>query len=347
MDQKATSVADVSFVLDWISSGPSPLEKMIQMETQKLARHKEKKGRARRRINAVIKEMDSVGRQMDEMAQVVFRGVNRLDSTKLPVSFTTLANISREHHGIIRLASESTGQHLKGSKIPEFEEHTGLEEAKEEWDSFNPVDYKSVEPEHHHKRQTVAKSAEYRALKEWFAENATPTNETTSVWTAVKEAREAALKDFDSSSQSKQTETIEAATASKPSWSDNWDIKVLWTDPNDGLAAANWPTTVEHGVLAPYNAARIQSPRDEEGTARLINKSVHVISSSVNSQWIPLEMLNGGRSPKPKPDVEETGEERRPEFAAHTMARNDVSFMSEADAPKLGAWERVKALFGR
>lgn len=190
MDQKATSVADVAFVLDWISSGPGPLEKMIAIETDRVARHKERTKRGRARFNALAKEQSKKEAEIEERAQLISRGQDEYDRTFAGLSSTQLERLSMEHQTVANLTDGILVEGHRGELISK---------AEEQWRLLNPIDPALIDLQEYKERKAVSQAAEHEALKTWHSpENEVSKNPTASMWTYVKEKREAALEKFDS-----------------------------------------------------------------------------------------------------------------------------------------------------
>lgn len=293
MDQKATSVADAAFVLDWISSGPNPLERLTEVETNRTLRKRERTKRARRRINLIREELEKKQEAIQQRAALAQEDGAPQDRSRLPLSLGALQRLSMDHHGLI-----------EGRKLVEVENVEELGEAIKDWESFNEIDPKNIDKDEWSERQYVARTAERSAIKEWFETHDTPTTERGSVWRDVADKRMAALRDFDEGTEqrrraSAEKQAVEAAkeeferrsvsmsapgsleqlidehkTAAfkkleenerrsaqgkektKPEWSDSREIKMYWANLNDGLFAAAWPQNIVHGWLAPFAVAK-------------------------------------------------------------------------------------------
>ncbi|EXJ84497.1 hypothetical protein A1O3_05166 [Capronia epimyces CBS 606.96] len=296
MDQKATSVADAAFVLDWISAGPSPLDRMIEIEMNRVARHKDRSKKARRRLNAIREEDAKKKDEIISRAALALQDMDAEDRNRLPLSDGALAQLSMEHHGLI-----------DGRKLVNIDQLTELKDAAKELEGFIHIDPSNLDADEWNRRQYVSRVAERRAIKEWFEENDAPTTESDSVWKRVAEKRESALKAFDEEAEANKKErqatsretTLKRAEEAairqyeqrkgtdvdtlsleqtieqhknaaleqfekqekqtqqpRPRWADTREIKVFWADLNDGLFAPAWPQNVIHGQLAPYGVAK-------------------------------------------------------------------------------------------
>ncbi|KAK5060076.1 hypothetical protein LTR84_009960 [Exophiala bonariae] len=191
MDQKATSVADVAFVLDRISSGPGPLEKMIAMEIDRVARHKEQSRRGRARLNAAARRLTAKETKMGEVAQLVLAGKHDPDSDAR-FSFVQIDRLGLEHQ-LSRSPENSRGFINDGRG-------ESLSRATELWQSLNPINPALVDVEEYKERRAVSQAAEHEALKAWHSsEHQSSSASTASMWTFVKEKRQAALDSFDES----------------------------------------------------------------------------------------------------------------------------------------------------
>lgn len=191
MDQKATSVADVAFVLDWISSGPGPVEKMIAIETDRVARHKDRTRKARARFNAAARAHSQKEAEIEERAKLAYRGNGKDDCDRTNASLTPaqLERLSMEHQTIM---NSSDGILQEGHK------ENLISAAEKQWRALNPIRSDLIDLEEYKERKIVSQAAEHDALKSFYsAENASTSNPTASIWTHVKEKREAALVKFD------------------------------------------------------------------------------------------------------------------------------------------------------
>ncbi|OAP63099.1 hypothetical protein AYL99_02326 [Fonsecaea erecta] len=387
MDQKATSVADAAFVLDWISSGPSPWEKVTMVETNRLINASKMTNRARRRINKIRKELERKAAEIRKRAALALQDLPAHERALLPLTRNTVQHLSMEHHGIVRgrrldVVEGENSNDLKGPK--EYDSEQLREELKQQnFDVFR-------------QRQQVAKAAEQEAMKEWFSRNDVPVTEVGSVWEQVSAARESALKAFDAQERSdgqameSQTPTSKEpqastganqshGTISKPEWASKpREIKMYWADLNDGLFATSWPRNVVHGALAPFGLAKAWKTKlglDDEGEfprgepqqqyQAVVSKSVHVMGSGVSDGWMPQEMANGHTQPPlwEQPLSTENGEEtagypteqaEMQEFGAGSP-EDKVVYRSPAEQYEdvvvetrpRGLWGRVKGLLGR
>lgn len=191
MDQKATSVADVAFVLDRISSGPGPLEKMIALEIDRVARQKERSRRGRTRFNAAARDLAKQGAKMEKVAQLVLAGTHDRD---LDARFSSLQidRLGLEHQ-LARSLGNSRG--LRDDSRAEK-----LSKATELWQSLNPIDPTLIDVEEYKERRAVEQAAEHEALKAWHSpDHQLSRDPTASMWTFVKDKRQAALDSFDES----------------------------------------------------------------------------------------------------------------------------------------------------
>ncbi|EXJ94211.1 hypothetical protein A1O1_02604 [Capronia coronata CBS 617.96] len=193
MDQKATSVADAAFVLDWISSGPSPLDRMIEIEMNRVARHKDRSRRARRRIHTIREEEAKKKDEIMRRAALALQDMSSEDRSRLPLSKGTLTQLSMEHHGLV-----------DGQKLVDIDQVKELKDAIKQWEAFVHVDMSNFDTDEWNRRQYVVRAAERQAIKEWFEEYDAPTTEYDSVWNRAAEARETALKDFEEETKVKR-----------------------------------------------------------------------------------------------------------------------------------------------
>ncbi|OAL27472.1 hypothetical protein AYO20_09755 [Fonsecaea nubica] len=384
MDQKATSVADVAFVLDWISSGPSPWEKVTMVETSRLIKASEMTNRARRRVNKIRKELEKKAAEIRSRAALALQDLPAHERALLPLTRNAIQQLSMEHHGIIR------GRKLD---VSNGESHNDLK-APEEYDSAQlREELKQQNLDVFKERQQIAKAAEQGAIEEWFNNNELPITEAGSVWEHVSAARESALKSFDAQDRLNGSETQSAtlqtsqstganqahSTTTKPEWAKQTrEIKMYWADLNDGLFAASWPGNVVHGALAPFGLAKAWKTKlglDDEGEfpkgkpqqqyQAVVSKSVHVIGSGINDGWMPKEMANGYTQPplweqppltEPEEDFTDypTEQAEMEEFSAASPQEKVASRSAPeeyedvvVEARPRGFWGRVRGLFGR
>ncbi|KIY03737.1 uncharacterized protein Z520_00428 [Fonsecaea multimorphosa CBS 102226] len=365
MDQKATSVADAAFVLDWISSGPSPWEKVTAVETKRLINASEMTNRARRRINKIRRELETKAAEIRKRAALALQDLPAHERALLPLTRNAVQQLSMEHHGIVRgrkldIVDGEDYNHLKGPN--DYDSVQLREELKQQnFDVFR-------------ERQQVAKAAEQEAMEEWFRHNEVPITETGSVWEQVSAARESALEAFEAQERSN------GRAISKPEWADKpREIKMYWADLNDGLFAGSWPRNVVHGALAPFGLAKAWRTKRglndegefEEGKPQqqyqaVVSKSVHVIGSGINDGWMPEEMANGHTQPplwEQRP-LTENEEEEMAEYSAEQEEMQEAgagspeqkaAYRSPTDEYEdvvvenrsRGLWGRVRGLFGR
>jgi hypothetical protein len=222
MDQKATSVADVAFVLDWISSGPGPLEKMIAIETDRVARHKERTKRGRARFKALATEQSKKEAVIEERAQLISRGQDKYDRTYGRLSSTQLERLSMEHQTLAILADGTLLEGNRGKLVSQ---------AEEQWRLLNPIDPALIDLPEYKERKAMSQAAEHEALKTWHSpENDASRSPTASMWTYVKEKREAALKKFDEDfmERKKSAALAQAATEATTEYE---ELKAKGADP--------------------------------------------------------------------------------------------------------------------
>ncbi|OQU94305.1 hypothetical protein CLAIMM_00672 [Cladophialophora immunda] len=387
MDQKATSVADTAFVLDWISSGPSPWEKVTMVETNRLINASEMTNRARRRINKIRKELERKAAEIRQRAALALQDLPAHERALLPLTRSAIHQLSMEHHGTVsgRKLDVVDGEHENNLKGPKDYDSVQL---REELKQQNLGVFRE--------RQQIAKAAEQEAMKEWFDHNKVPITESGSVWEQVSAARESALQAFDAQERSNgkglETQTATSpmpketgartsshSTVSKPDWAGKpREIKMYWADLNDGLFAASWPRNVVHGALAPFGLAKAWKTKlglDDEGEfpkgepqqqyQAVVSKSVHVIGGGINDGWMPKEMANGHTQPPlweqpPLAEIEEeTGEylteQAEMQEAGSVSPEERVAYRSPTDEYEdvvvetrpRGLWGRVRGLFGR
>ncbi|KEF53080.1 uncharacterized protein A1O9_10988 [Exophiala aquamarina CBS 119918] len=343
MDQKATSVADIAFVLDWISSGPGPVEKMIAIETDRVVRHKDRTRKARARVNAAARAHSQKEAEIEERAKLVSHSKGDDDRTNARLTPVQLERLSMEHQTIMN-SSDGVLQEGHKEKL--------ISAAEEQWRALNPIQPQLIDLEEYKERKAISQAAEHEALKTFYsAENTSSSDPNASIWTHVKEKREAALAKFDEDFKERKRsaalaqaaveatteyETIKTTTGdpapsiqdliaekqkvalenlekqeaakqrlrkSNSTWSESWNIKMYWADLNDGLFARSWPQNVIHGLLEPYAVSKT-SPNGGEKSIPKINKSIHVIGGGLNDGWMPHELLAGNKSPKPKVEWE-------------------------------------------
>ncbi|KIV92944.1 hypothetical protein PV10_04196 [Exophiala mesophila] len=371
MDHKATSVADAAFVLDWISAGPKPLEKLIAIEQQRLARYKESSTKKRRKINALA-------RQAKKQVKTIKTTTTPYNRTPDPLLLPTIKRLSYEDNV---LKDELT-------LFQNSQEGSTLAPALQEWDAYISLDRKTFDAAEHQERAAVARKAEFQALKIWYLQSQLAGGDLEpSLWKFVNQQREASLENLgefgkerrrdivlkraeaeakqafekmtsrtsDSSSttptptledliakkqesalkglekeESRRSEALQKQEAKeKPSWADNWDIKVFWADLNDGRFAKSWPQNIVHGALPPLAVKRSFSPN---------------LFSPVDG-WASEQMVNGGRSRSgsasglgPKSVL--------PTSPSEGSSSSSSSSMPSADAPPAGLFNRIKRLLG-
>ncbi|KAI1611171.1 transcriptional regulation of mitochondrial recombination-domain-containing protein [Exophiala viscosa] len=367
MDHKATSVADAAFVLDWISSGPGPLERLVEVATNRAVRHSQKTRRARQRANTIRKEETSEQQKLEDRASWALEVHESDNRSRLPLMRAALEQLSMEHQGLV-----SCGRLVEAENIRE------LRDAVKEWEAFYDGDASKVDVEAWSRRQYTLRQAERRAIEEWFDLHDVPMSEHGSVWKNVAEARQAALNQF----EEKEGKILQDSDKGKPDWAELREVKMYWADLNDGLFAASWPQNVVHSRLAPFNVARGQ-PRRPQGAAgavlkqlkdakktdqaeteqtrqdTILSKSVHVIGGRLDDGWMPVEFASGVKQPAPlqprQPDAEdledsyayEQDQERGRGTAGEDIAavREDVEHSNTGILAR--GWGRVRGFFGR
>ncbi|KIV87505.1 hypothetical protein PV11_03046 [Exophiala sideris] len=363
MDQKATSVADAAFVLDWISSGPGPLERLVEVATNRAVKHSQKTRRARQRANAIRKEEVTEQQKLEDRASWALEVRERENRSRLPLMRAALEQLSMEHQGLI-----ARGRLVEAENIHE------LRDAVKEWEAFYDDDAGKIDVEAWSRRQYALRQAERRAIEEWFELHDVPMSEHGSVWKNVGEARQGALKEF----EEKEGKILPDNDKGKPDWAESREVKMYWADLNDGLFAASWPQTVVHSRLAPFNVARGQ-PRQPQGLAgavlkelkdsdeiddaeteqtrqdTILSKSVHVIGGRLDDSWMPPEFASGVKQPatlQPRqPDSEDQEDsyayDQDQERGQGTAAEDIAAVREDLDRSSSGIWGRLRGFFGR
>lgn len=361
MDHKATSVADAAFVLDWISAGPKPLEKLIAIESQRLARYKESSVKKRRKINALA-------RQAEKQDKTIKTTTSPNNHTPDPLLLTTIKRLSHEDHV---LKDELT-------LFERSQDGSTLARALQEWDQYISIDRKTFDASEHKERTAIARKAEFRALKLWYLQTQLGEGDLEgSLWTFVNQQREAALQNFGEVAKERRRDVVlkraeaearkafqelgtsessppsttleeliakkqESAlkgldkeearksevarkqeTKEKPTWADNWDIKVFWSDLNDGRFAKSWPQNIVHGALPPPVVKRNFSPE---------------LFTPVGDGWASDHMLNGQYQSESKSAL--------PASALEGSAPTDAASFPSSESPPSGLFNRLKRLFG-
>ncbi len=295
MDQKATSVADAAFVLDWILSGPSPWERVTMVAENRVIKAAALTNASRTRLARVRKEIEKKASEIRRRASLAIEGLPSDERTSLNLTFKTIRKLSMEHH--LEMSnkhsskfSDIDGQpsidlaNLKeyGPQTPEVKmSHPRMSTPKQ----MRTQQALVLELNKYKERTQTAKTAEDDAIKEWFQHNNLPSSEMGSLWESVASARESALDTFDtqrridklSSSLEAEAGTHSATPAQttppqepsdanplqheissmKPDWANEpRSVKVYWADVNDGLFASYWPRAVMHGSLAPFGLAK-------------------------------------------------------------------------------------------
>lgn len=195
MDQKATSVADVAFVLDRISSGPGPLQKMIALEIDRVARQKERSKRSRTRVNTAARELSKKEAKIESVAQLVLGREMSDDILNARFSSLQMDRLSLEHQ-LAKQALPSPGSSTR--HLVDDGRARSLSKSSELWQLLNPIDPALIDLEEYKERRAVSQTAEHEALKTWHSPESQSSNDpATSMWTYVKEKREAALASFD------------------------------------------------------------------------------------------------------------------------------------------------------
>jgi hypothetical protein len=288
MDQKATSVADAAFVLDWILSGPSPWERVTRVAKNRAIKATELSGNSVARLRKIRKEIEHKAAEIRRRACLAVESLADGDRASLRLTFDAIRHLSMEHHSIV---SE------QGDKLddPENQPSVDLDNLEEYGSSGTKLKTNKKAPIAIQRQQRrailmaeynafkeriqTAKTAEHEAIKEWFRHNETPGTEMGSLWESVSLARENALDTYDTQRRMNKlaatseaesglkpgdtetttnTDTIESSLSTlKPDWAtEPRSVKMYWADVNDGLFASSWPKSVVHGSLAPFGVAK-------------------------------------------------------------------------------------------
>ena len=293
MDQKATSVADVAFVLEWILSGPSPWERVTQVATNRAVRAKELSMRSEKRLEKIREEMDKKAAEIRRRALVAYKSLNNADRTSLHLSNNVMRELAQEYQttGGLRRSTLSKRENLPAVDLAHLEEYAVRENRRTA------------------ERQETAKAAEREELEKFFKSHDSPTTATGSVWDQVSVARKNALDTFDTNEKA----TKEAAAVNKkknrnsssssgpqpdsdtspvlPEWAESSSprsIKMYWSDMNDGLFAPHWPRSVVHGPLAPFGLSKPQG----YGSG-LREKRIHIMGRGLDEGWVTEKDLAG------------------------------------------------------
>lgn len=331
MDQKASSVADAAFVLDWITSGPSQWEKLKKVEGDRVLRRKEMTTRNLRRMRKVREGEAKRKEEILKRAAMALKDIDPEDRFHLPLSRQALEQLSVDHHGVV-------GQR----RLLDVDQMAELKSTVESWESREQQPLPRAHLAQMTARQLEAKGIEDEAIKQWFETHETPTTESDSVWQKVAGERTAARADLDGNTEGQDGE--------KPEWADAREIKMYWADLNDGLFAKSWPRTVIHGNLAPFGISRTQE--------RVVSKTVHVIGSDIDDGWMPAELATGQMIPPvwtpPPQEREQSGQYLGQDIATATVeetATTDAArqeFEETMVEPKpQSLWGRFRGMFGR
>jgi hypothetical protein len=311
MDQKATSVADAAFVLDWILSGPSPWERVKKVATNRVIHTTEMSARAAKRINRIREAEEAKEPIIRQRARMAVKGLNADERAPVHLTLKALHRLSLEKQRQVH--QKSSARTLSLQHLEEYIAKDTLETLNTKTPERKQL-VKAIET-----REEIAKQAEKGALQEWFEKNDSHVVGSESVWTQVAIAREAALKAYDEQEESKsalssgtQTGVHQASQATcdsskttrkgsaeadsiedevkslKPDWTEEpREVKMYWSDMSDGLFAASWPKNVIHGTLAPFSVSKVQ-PRNRslETKSDLASKSVHVVGAPLESGWV-------------------------------------------------------------
>ncbi|KIW64239.1 hypothetical protein PV04_09186 [Phialophora macrospora] len=336
MDQKATSVADAAFVLDWILSGPSPWERVTRVAKNRAIKATELSGNSVARLRKIRKEIEHKAAEIRRRASLAVESLADGDRASLRLTFDAIRQLSMEHHSIV----SEQGDKLDG---PDNQPSVDLDNLEEYGPSGTKLKVNkklplviqrqqrrailAAENNVFKERVQTAKTAEHEAIKEWFRYNETTGTEMGSLWESAALARENALDTYDTHRKmNKLAGASEAESGLKPDDTDtiqsnlstlapDWateprSVKMYWADVNDGLFASSWPKNVVHGSLAPFGVAKAWTwaPHlDESGNlitdsprvkvAKVVGKSVHVMGSSADDGWVTEDMLEGGKRP--------------------------------------------------
>ncbi|ETI21236.1 hypothetical protein G647_07581 [Cladophialophora carrionii CBS 160.54] len=386
MDQKATSVADAAFVLDWILSGPSPWERVTTVAKNRAIKATELSRNSVARLRKIRKEIEQKAAEIRRRASLAVESLADGDRASLRLTFDAIRQLSMEHRSII---SE------KGDKLDDPDNQPSID--IDNLQQYEPRAILEAENNAFKERIQMAKSAEHEAIKEWFRHNETPSTEMGSLWDSVSLARENALDSYDTQHKmskiaaageaetgsdqdntgttTTKTDTVQSSlSALKPDWAtEPRSVKMYWADVNDGLFASSWPRNVIHRSLAPFGVAKAWTwaPHlDEAGNlitdsprvkvAKVVGKSVHVMGSSVDDGWVTEEMLQGGKrppvwaEPPPPPAPQEGIEDVQVEYQrldeGMASSRDPAAFHDEdivVEERRQGLWARVRRMFGR
>ncbi|KAJ9633781.1 hypothetical protein H2204_006779 [Knufia peltigerae] len=328
MDQKATSVADAAFVLDWISSGPGPLERLTEVAVNRLARHHDRTRRARRRINRIRENEGAQQKKIRDRITLALEQRGQGDKSHLPIPWKVLLQMSMENHGLI-----------DGNGLTDVENVMELRSAIQDWQAYCELDPKDIDMDLWAKRQLIGREAERKAINEWFEVNDSPMTEGGSVWKDVAAARDSALAEFDE----KEGASLKANLAGKekPAWAENKTVEMFWADLNDGLFASSWPENVVHGRLAPFGVAKGRV----HGRPSVLSSSVHVIGSNVDDGWMPNE-LGEPYAPAKRLVESAEGSDLQGDETDVPGARTHGSAFREVEEESLGFFGRLRGMLG-
>lgn len=282
MDQRATSVADVSFVLSLANEGRSPVEKFVAGEIERREKHKERSQRAKRRLR-LIREQEAV-----------VQGRQDLRSTMVE---TNPGQLSLNHYATARLSMEHGGTIAEIAQVKELDENLDVKQLEQQLGVSTRQELEDLIQLRNKKEKLLQKIAA-DVLQEWQEQHkgqeVVPDLPKSLVETRQKEA----IERFEAEEEAPFADVLSKLQSLED---ESRDVKVLWADMRDGTYAQSWPGNVFHGELESLAVARRygkvirqHAAIDEEENwideQREVKKlvaetSVHVIGTEVDGGW--------------------------------------------------------------
>lgn len=354
MSQKATSVADLAFVLGLQTEGPDPEEAARLKEERRKAwwNNISKGAKARARKRAKLQEAK------EQQLEARRRMAMKPEVASLGLDSDTATRIAMEYRGAMIGNGDQVDLTKREANV---EEEGELEDVRE----INGQDHHGVEKVSTNLRGPISLSEDVAST----AQEKQP-HEQLPFQSTTTDNPEAAETTTEATTVGTDLDSLAAARAAAQEASDAKEVRVLWADLRDAAYAESWPETVVHAELERMAVAksRVVVPNGQKEVLVARSRTVHVIGGQKGSGWYldrdeleqqmreikqtePALELGEADAAEEVQGVKEVATEEnqdsqeyaRREAATEALREKGI----EVETPRRGVWARVKALVGR
>lgn len=253
MDQKATAVADVAFVLHLYLEGLTPKER-VEM---RVARFNQRMSNMGRRGRSRLQKIKLLEARKRDYIKALASQVRSISDKKghLPLDKHAAARLSSEYQGKITASGGLTNlvsiESAKAERATEAEIQGNIADVQAQIDALLTGQQSPSEALPTKKRARPVKEAE-------------PLTDVKSVGANTRDRIHAMFATKKISDPVEETEALPT-------------VKVMWADMRDGTYASEWPEAVLHGELERWaTSAKVGGSRE---------RNIHVIGAEEGSGW--------------------------------------------------------------